>query len=91
VAVNGPTGACHPDERLATTGQLARFLGGDATSFTGLLLDLIAKADPPNRRRLGIAFPETVATWAIWMATEPAPTAGELAQILAELRAIGRS
>jgi len=42
-------GAMEADAVVRFTGDLARFLGGDADSFTGLLLELIAKADPPNR------------------------------------------
>jgi len=78
------TGALHPDQKMVTTGHLALFLGGSTDSFTGLLLVLIAKADPGNRYRLYQAFPREVDAWEAWMRTDPAPTAAELAAILAD-------
>jgi hypothetical protein len=67
-----------PDQPIMTTGLLAVFLGGSETSFTGLLLQLIAKADPGNRARLRSAFPREVYAWETWMCLDPAPTTAEL-------------
>jgi hypothetical protein len=64
------------------TGDLALFLGGSPDSFTGVLLNLIVKADPGNRARLADAFPAVVHAWRIWGGTDPAPTADELRAIL---------
>jgi hypothetical protein len=57
------------------------FLGGSAGSFTGLLLVLIAKADPGDRRRLRQAFPREVAAWELWT-NNPPMTSAEMAYYL---------
>ena len=71
------------DTGIPTTGVLALFLGGSEDSFTGLLLTLIAKADPERRVLLGAAFPREVMAWATWMEVD-APT---FATLRAELDA----
>jgi len=57
-------------------------LGGDVTSFTGLLLELIAKADPGNRARLRAGFPRQVAAWEAWQMADPPLTAGQLDAVI---------
>lgn len=57
--------------------ELCLFLGGSTTSFTGMLLTLIAKADPGNRARLRAEFPRHVAAWETWRVLAPC-TWGEL-------------
>lgn len=66
-------------------GDLALALGGSEDSFTGKLLQLIAKADPDNRERLRLGFPRIVRGWEIWMATSPTPTAAELLDVLDQM------
>lgn len=75
-------GGLHPDTRLSASGDLARLLGGSPDSFTGRLLELAAHADPGNKHRLRTAFPRELRAWEIWMQTEPAPTAGAMAELL---------
>jgi hypothetical protein len=72
------------DLAIHSSGELALFLGGSATSFTGLLLDLIAKAQatPANMSRLELAFPREVAAWKMWQSMSPAPTFRELREAL---------
>jgi hypothetical protein len=70
------------DIPISEPGQLAEFLGGSATSFTGMLLTLIAKADPQNMMRLELAFPRQVAAWHTWMAMA-SPTPAQLRDELA--------
>ena len=41
-------------------------------NFTANLLRLIAKADPPRRRQLELAFPEAVEAYEQWHADAPA-------------------
>lgn len=53
--------------------DLVLFLGGSPDSFTGKLLELIAKADPGNRERLRAGFPREVAAWEEWQAHAPLP------------------
>jgi hypothetical protein len=57
--------------------DLCLFLDGSPTSFTGMLLTLIAKADPGNRARLRAEFPRHVAAWETWVGLAPC-TWGEL-------------
>jgi len=76
------------DFPLYGTGDLARFLGGSEDSFTGLLLVLIAKADPGNLARLRTGFPGAVQAWETWNDMSPCPTPRELLEALTgELRA----
>lgn len=81
-----PDRAMTPDETVTELADLARFLGGDITSFTGDVLRLIEKArvTPENFQRLSIAFPRHVAAWVMWDALcyGAPPTAGRLAEIL---------
>jgi hypothetical protein len=81
-----PDRAMTRDEPVAELGDLARFLGGDDTSFTGDLLRLIEKArfTPPNLQQLSLAFPRHVAAWVMWDTLRHGgpPTAGRLADIL---------
>lgn len=69
------------DNRLvASTGDLAVFLGGSSDSFTGKLLELIAKAQatPSNFARLEAAFPREVAAWRTWQLMPEVPTFAQL-------------
>lgn len=70
------------DRVISTTGELAIFLGGSETSFTGQLLALFAKADPGNWQRLANAFPEEALALIAWTEADPAPTWAQLAQLL---------
>lgn len=74
-----------PDYLVQTVSDLAQFLGGSDTSFTGDLLRLIAKADVGNRARLRLAFPEHVSAWEAWMATSP-PSVENLLMIMGGAR-----
>lgn len=76
-------GGLAADQVISRTGALAVFLGGSEDSFTGILLYLTSKADPGNRARLRSAFPRQVRAWETWMSTVPAPTAAQLAALLA--------
>lgn len=76
---SGLPGSTEPMHGL---GDLALFLGGDETSFTGDLLRLIVKADRGNREQLRLAYPDVVAAWELWMSMSPTPTADELADAL---------
>ena len=74
------------DDRLVDhTAELALFLGGSHDSFTGKLLELIAKAQstPDNFWRLRLAFPREVRAWETWNAMSPCPTYRELREALA--------
>jgi len=74
------------DHKVETWHELCLALGGDMTSFTGVLLCLIAKADPGNRARLRQGFPKHVAAWEMWTERGGAGlTSGELE---AALRAV---
>lgn len=77
------------DEPMSGLGDLAVFLGGDETSFTGRLLDLIVKAQatPENLAALRRGFPDVVRAWQVWMRLTPSPTAGELRAALDALDA----
>jgi hypothetical protein len=72
------------DQQMFGTGDLARFLGGSESSFTGLLLVLMQKADPGNLARLKSAFPREVRAWETWNAMNPCPTPRQLGAALAE-------
>jgi hypothetical protein len=72
------------DRQMWGTGDLAVFLGGSETSFTGLLIVLIQKADPGNLARLRLAFPREVRAWETWNAMSPCPTPRHLLEALAE-------
>lgn len=60
--------------------DLALALGGSASSFTGDLLRLIAKAQstPLNLEGLRRGFPRIVRAYELWMATSPPPTGDQL-------------
>lgn len=81
-----PDRAMTPDEIVGDLPALARFLGGDDTSFTGDVLRLVVKArsTPPNFQQLSMAFPRHVAAWVMWdtLCYGAPPTAGCLAEIL---------
>ena len=68
------------------TGDLALFLGGSVDSFTGKLLELVAKAQatPENYSRLKSAFPREVRAWETWNSMSPCPTFRELREALQE-------
>ena len=68
----------YADRRMYGTDDLAVFLGGSASSFTGLLVILMQKADPGNLARLKLAFPREFAAWETWGAMSPVPTFAEL-------------
>jgi hypothetical protein len=63
-----PKSVLPDDHPVSTWDDLVLFLGGSPDSFTGLLLHLIAKADPGNRARLRAGFPKHVAAWEMWQA-----------------------
>jgi hypothetical protein len=71
------------DRPMPTLHELTLFLGGSGDSFTGDLLRLMCKGDPGNRARLARAFPLEDQALRAWMATEPAPTFGQLEEQLA--------
>lgn len=76
------------DDRPAdATGDLAVFLGGSEDSFTGKLLELIAKAQstPENIGRLELAFPREVTAWKVWGSMSPAPTFRQMREALKAL------
>ena len=66
MSTEGTTGFLPPQHNVRDWRGLCLFLGGDSTSFTGRLLDLIAKADLGNRARLRLAFPWEVAAYEVW-------------------------
>jgi hypothetical protein len=72
------------DRQMWGTGDLAVFLGGSEDSFTGLLLVLIAKADPENRGRLKLAFPRQVTAWELWQSCSPVPTFAQMREMMTE-------
>lgn len=81
------TDTSRPDDfQMFDLGDLALFLGGSETSFTGKLLVLITKAQstPGNYSRLKFAFPREVRAWETWMSMSPAPTLRELREALQE-------
>lgn len=71
------------DHRMTGGGDLALFLGGDCSSFTGDLVRLIDKsrATLPHFHALLRGFPHAVVAWSVWQAL-PMPTAGQLADAL---------
>ncbi len=71
------------DREIWGTGDLAVFLGGSGDSFTGLLLALIAKADPEARGRLKLAFPRQVTAWELWQSCSPVPTFAQMREMMA--------
>lgn len=75
-------GAMPADHPLPDLGDLALALGGEMTSFTGRLLELLYKADPENRDRLRIAFPREVRAWELWLEHAPEITAGQLKDLV---------
>ena len=74
------------DRQIFSTGELALFLGGSHDSFTGKLLELVAKAQatPGNYSRLKFAFPREVRAWETWNSMSPAPTFRQLREALQE-------
>lgn len=76
------------NQELKTIGDLALFLGGSATSFTGELLSLIAKADAVNQMRLAKGFPDAVWGWRLWQADAPAVTVGYIEDALEAMRKV---
>lgn len=74
----------YDDLQLFGTGDLARFLGGSESSFTGQLLLLLQKADPGNVARIRMGFPEIVAAWETWNAMSPTPTSRQLREAIAD-------
>ena len=74
------------DVKIASTSELALFLGGSRDSFTGKLLELVAKAQatPENYSRLKFAFPREVRAWETRNAMSPMPTFRELRRELQE-------
>jgi hypothetical protein len=72
------------DRQMYGTGDLAVFLGGSESSFTGLLIVLMQKADPGNLARLRLAFPREYRAWETWNSMSPCPTFRELREQLAE-------
>jgi ABC-type amino acid transport substrate-binding protein len=81
--------ALPPDAMVEGIHQLALFLGGDLTSFTGDLLRLIAKADPINLNRLVQGFPREVRAFVMWRACAPLD-ARTLVELLTAANAFGK-
>lgn len=82
-----------PDAQLDGLGDLCAFLGGSwdannpgATSFTGMILLLIVKAQNTPERFAAVqrVFPREVAAWRTWNAMSPSPTARELYEELVD-------
>lgn len=76
--------ALAPDDLVADPGDLARYLGGDETSFTGDVLALVAKAlmTPDNLARLTVAFPREVVAYVTRMSLPEPPTAAYFTDVL---------
>lgn len=68
-------------EPMSGLGDLARFLGGDESTFIGEVLKLAVKAQatPEHMERLTLAFPDYLHAWRIWNNMSPIPTADRLA------------
>lgn len=76
-------GTLGANDELTDLEHLARALGGDASSFTGWLLQLIGKADQQNRDRLRLAYPRAVGAYELWeLPATDHLTAGDLNQWL---------
>lgn len=73
------TGALPPEHPVRTFEDLCLFLGGDVTSYTGLLLTLIGKADQGNLAKLRAVYPREVAARSLWMRSDASLPASELA------------
>jgi len=73
------------DRPIYATGDLAILLGGSPDSFTGRLLELIAKADAENRGRLKLAFPRETMAWQVWQSVSPAPTFRQMSDLMADI------
>ena len=72
------------DRGMPTLDELALFLGGSGTSFTGDLLRLMRKADPENRRQLERAFPREHRALTFWDLEYSEPlTMGQLDEMMA--------
>jgi hypothetical protein len=72
--------SAHPGDHLVSTYlDLARWLGGDNTSWTGDFLRLLAKSDPQHREALRRAAPRAVAAWEIWYPAGEELTGDQLA------------
>jgi hypothetical protein len=71
-----------PDTPVTDTGHLAVVLGGSEDSFTGMLLELMHKADPGNRMKLAQAFPLAHIALEIWMALPEPPTFAQMQEIM---------
>ncbi|MCZ7478816.1 hypothetical protein [Micromonospora sp. WMMC273] len=71
------------DYRMTAPSDLALFLGGDCSSFTGDLLRLIAKsqATVAHFHALLTAFPYAVVAWSVFQVL-PVVNAGQLAAVL---------
>jgi hypothetical protein len=73
--------------RVTDSAEMAFLLGGD--SFTGILILLIAKADPDNRARLKTAYPVEVEAYELWQqlagTMEAPPTRQHLCAALLEV------
>lgn len=70
------------DTPMPTLDELALYLGGSPTSFTGQLLQLMCKADYGNLARLAAAYPREAKALKTWQGADPAPTFGQLADLL---------
>ena len=70
------------DRTIYSTSELALFLGGSETSFTGMLLVLIQKADSGNKARLRLGFPREVMAYDNWQSMSPAPTFAQLREAM---------
>ncbi len=58
--------AVDDDHQLTDLADLARALGGDATSWIGQALALIVKSDPRNRKRLQNGLSDLIVAYDIW-------------------------
>ncbi len=77
-----PPSAHPPDQVIGTYGDLARWLGGDETSWTGDFLHLVAKSDPQHREALRRAAPRAVKAWNLWYSATESLTGAELAGLV---------
>lgn len=66
---------CMKDEVKHAFFEMQRYEKGDRTgNFTQMLIDLVAKADEFNKRKLLMSFPEVVGAYLVWYYKEMGET-----------------